>query len=349
MKITVLAGGLSPERDVSLATGSLVSNALIEKGNDVLLCDLYKGIDADPSEIDSLFINKNSDKRYDYQIRESAPDLKKLIESNGNRSQFIGKHVIDACQAADIVFIALHGGSGENGQLQSTLDGYGIKYTGSGFLGSALAMDKELTKCLLRFSGIYTPDWVSIDAKKHDYDIDKIEAEIGYPCFIKPSNCGSSIGVSCVSSRSQLIKALQLAEQYESNILIEKKIFGREFTIGVLDGKALPALEIIPLEGFYNYKNKYQPNLTKEICPAEIDDSLARKLQDYAEKAYGLLRQEGYSRIDFIVNDDNRCYCLEANSLPGMTKTSLFPQMARAAGIGYDDLCQKIVDMAAKK
>ncbi len=343
MNIAVLAGGYSPERDVSLTSGSLIANALIDEGHNVCLADVYLGIDG-TDELSNLF---NKEKKPIYKVTHSVPDLDALKESSGNGDALIGKGIIDLCREADVVFLALHGAMGENGQLQATLDSYGIKYTGSGYVGSLLAMDKDISKKMFVGAGVNTPEWMYISAKQAD--IDEIEQRIGYPCVVKPCCCGSSVGISIPENRAELENALKEAEKYEDSILIEKKISGREFTVGILDGEVLPAVEIIPTEGFYDYKNKYQAGKTVELCPAPIDDDLMSILAEQTKLAFDALRLSGYSRFDYIVDKDGKPWCLEANTLPGMTPTSLLPQMAAAVGITYGKLCCKIVDLALKK
>ena len=343
MNIAVLAGGYSPERDVSLTSGSLIANALIDEGHNVCLADVYLGIDG-TDDAKSLF---NKEKKPIHKVTHSVPDLDALKASSGNGDALIGKGIIELCRAADVVFMALHGAMGENGQLQATLDSYGIKYTGSGYVGSLLAMDKDISKKMFIGAGVNTPEWMYISAKQ--VDIDEIEQRIGYPCVVKPCCCGSSVGISIPENRAELEKALKEAEKYEDSILVEKKISGREFTVGILDGEVLPAVEIIPTEGFYDYKNKYQAGKTVELCPAPIDDDLMSILAEQTKLAFDALRLSGYSRFDYIVDKDGKPWCLEANTLPGMTPTSLLPQMAAAVGITYGKLCCKIVDLALKK
>ncbi|WKV08441.1 D-alanine--D-alanine ligase [Thermoanaerobacterium sp. CMT5567-10] len=345
MKIVVLAGGLSPERDVSLSSGCLIANALLENGHKVLLLDLYKGLNFD-NDFDELFLNSEI-KRYQYSVPKHEPDLDKLMLEADNGKALIGKNVIKICRSADVVFLALHGSIGENGQLQAVFDSFGICYTGTGYIGSLLAMDKALSKELMRFNKLPTPDWKIFDLRK-DY-VDYILDGIGLPCVIKPCSCGSSIGVSIVKNENELSKAIEYAKKYENRLLIEKVIEGREFSVGILNGKALPVIEIIPNIGFYDYKNKYQPGLTKEICPAQISQRLTQKLQDQALKVHEILRLGDYSRIDFIVDDKDNVYCLEANTLPGMTPTSLLPQEANAIGLSYNELCEKIVSLALRR
>ena len=341
MKIVVLAGGLSPERDVSLSSGSLIANALREANHRVVLVDVYEGIHLE-GELDSLFQDINA-APYSYKIPDTAPDLNEIRRRNNNRKSLIGPHVLELCEAADVVFIALHGAMGENGQLQATFDTMGIKYTGTGYIGSLLAMDKDLAKKLMRQSGVPTVDWMTVSS---EVQVESIINTIGLPCVVKPLSAGSSIGVSIVSSVDQLQAALDYARSVEANVLIEKMISGREFSAGILDGTPLPVIEILPTEGFYDYKNKYQAGMTREVCPAELSEADTKRLQNAALKVHQALRLGTYARIDFILNDQGEFICLEANTLPGMTPTSLFPQDALAIGISYIDLCNRIVELA---
>ena len=340
MKIVVLAGGYSPERDVSLTSGSLIANALIKNGHSVLLLDAYCGIRELPKDPFSLF---KTEATYSHKISEEIPDLKKLKEENGNAEALIGPNVLWLCRMADRVFLALHGAMGENGQLQATLDNYGIRYTGSGYVGSALAMDKDLAKRLLRDAGVRTPDWVFVDPTLPE-SRETILSKIGLPCVIKPTSCGSSVGVTIVENESELDAALDAAAPWGDRVLAEKKINGRELTVGILDGKTLPIVEIIPNEGFYDYKNKYQGN-TREICPAEISKKAAKKAAEATLCGFEALRLRGYARFDYILDETDKVWCLEANTLPGMTPLSLLPMAAQAAGISYEELCEKIIEL----
>ena len=344
MNIVVLAGGYSPERDVSLTSGSLIANALIKTGHKVLLLDLYEGLDLcvyddAQSQCEKLF---RDDKTYSYKIQEIEPDLEELKRSNNNGDSFVGKNVLEICMHADIVFIALHGGMGENGQIQAMFDSFGIKYTGTGYAGSLLAMDKYLTKKMFLNTNITTADFIYLDVNNDNIE-EKIE-KIKLPCVVKPCNCGSSVGVSIVKSEKELEEAIALAQKYESQILIEEYIQGREFSVGILDGKYLPPIEIIPKEGFFDYKNKYQAGLTEEICPAKLTEQETEVIGRLAEETHRTLGLKDYSRIDFIY-DGKEFHCLEANTLPGMAQTSLLPQEAAAAGITYEELCNKIVEL----
>lgn len=344
MNILVLAGGYSPERDVSLTSGSLIANALKREGEKVCLADVYLGIDEKELDSPNLF---NSEEGEVYRVTHSIPDLKTLREQSGNGEALIGRGIIELCRRADVVFLALHGAMGENGQLQATLDNYGIKYTGSGYVGSLLAMDKDISKKMFVGAGVNTPDWIYVSV--NSFDREAFEDKIGYPCVVKPCSCGSSVGISIVESREELEKALTFAAEYEEYVLIEKKIEGRELTVGILDGEVLPVIEIIPTEGFYDYTNKYQAGKTIEICPAEIDESVREAVGEQSRLAFAALRLSGYSRFDFIVDKKGKPWCLEANTLPGMTPTSLLPQMAAHRGMDYGKLCLKIVELALNK
>ena len=343
MNIAVLAGGLSPERDVSLTSGSLIANALVDEGYDVCLADVYLGLEIS-GDVKNLF---SREKKPVHKVTHTVPDLDALKASSGNGEALIGKGIIELCRAADVVFLALHGAMGENGQLQATLDNFGIKYTGSGYVGSLLAMDKDISKKMFVGAGVKTPKWIHFVSG--DADVGAIEAEIGYPCVVKPCSCGSSVGISIVQNRDELEVALTEAKKYEDNILVEQMISGRELTVGLLDGEVLPAIEIIPTEGFYDYQNKYQAGKTLEICPAEISGEILARLEEQTKRAFAALRLSGYARFDYRVDNDGQPWCLEANTLPGMTPTSLLPQMAQAVGMSYGALCSKIVSLAERK
>ncbi|MBQ8448823.1 MAG: D-alanine--D-alanine ligase [Clostridia bacterium] len=340
MKIAVLAGGLSPEREVSLSSGSLIANALCGLGHEVALADVYLGTCGKTP--DELF-NKNGN--YPHKIPENPPDLEALKKEAGIGERLIGHGIAALVHAADVVFLALHGGMGENGQLQAYLDCLGIKYTGSGFASCLAAMDKNLSKTIFRAAGVPTADWVYCTADE------AAEKEIAFPCVIKPCSCGSSVGVTMVDTKEEFSAALEAAKKYEDNIIIEEKLFGREFSIGVLAGKALPPIEIRPKgEGFYDFAKKYQQGLTEEICPAPLTQAQAERLSELALRAHKALGLGDYSRIDFILDEEKGdFYCLEANTLPGMTPTSLLPQEAAAAGIPYGELCEMIAKTAYDK
>jgi D-alanine-D-alanine ligase len=235
---------------------------------------------------------------------------------------------------------------GENGQIQATFDVMGIKYTGTGYIGSLLAMDKDLTKKLLQKEGIPTAQWLIFT--KNSISTEDIIEKIGLPCVVKPCSAGSSIGVSIVHNIEELKTAITIANKIESSILIEKMILGREFSVGLLQDKVLPVIEIMPKEGFYDYKNKYQADLTQDICPANLSEYDTNKVQNLALRISEILRLGTYSRMDFILDVSGEFICLEANTLPGMTPTSLIPQEALANGISYIELCNIIVNAVIK-
>ncbi len=337
MKIVVLAGGLSPERDVSLVSGALIARALLENGHQVLPLDVYLGVPGLNCP-QARFLSSVDQLPPQAPVPAAEPDLEALKKASGNGDSLIGPHVLELCKQADAVFLSLHGATGENGQVQAALELYGIPYTGSGYIGSLLAMDKVLSKTLMRVEGIPTPDWVLLDSNLAEKEL----PDLVYPCVIKPCSCGSSVGVSIVGSPAELSAALEYAKKYESRILAEELISGREFSIGILGGKALPVIEIIPKQGFYDYANKYQAGQTEEVCPAALPPELALKMQQTALQLHQALHLGFYSRVDIMMKPDGAYYCLEANTLPGMTPTSLLPQEAAAAGISYNQLCQQI-------
>lgn len=335
MRVIVLAGGYSTERNVSFSSGALIANALIENGHEVMLLDLYLGINNPdfPAEY-----TKNA--KYTYEIHEAEPDLEAL-KADSNQKELLGEGVLELCREADVVFLALHGSIGENGQLQALFDLYKINYTGSGYIGCLLAMEKDISKKLMVQNGIATPDWITVFR-----NIEFGSKSVPFPCVVKPCSNGSSIGVSFADNETELTEAINGALKYEDKIIIEKKITGREFSVGILDGKALPIIEIVPKAGFYDYKNKYQQGCTEEICPAPLDKDLTERIQNEALKVHRTLNLGFYSRVDFLLDENNDFYRLEANALPGMTPTSLLPQEASSIGIGYNSLCEMICSSA---
>lgn len=338
MKIVVLAGGTSTERDVSFCTGKMVYSALKSKGHQAILLDVYLGYEGD---INHIFENNKDWAQEIGNISEMNPDINaiKALRKDGAKN-FFGPNVITLCQEADVVFMALHGENGENGKIQAAFDLMGITYTGTDYVSSAICIDKALTKEILAFHNIPTPKGMHIN-KGED-----TENRIGLPCVVKACCGGSSVGVNIAFTEDDYQKAMEEAFKYDNEVIIEEYIKGREFSVGVMNGKALPIIEIAPLHGFYDYKNKYQAGSTIETCPADLEEDRSKKMQEYAEAAFRVLRLKQYARMDFMMNESGKMYCLEANTLPGMTATSLIPQEAAAIGIGFGDLCQQIVDMA---
>lgn len=347
MKIIVLAGGLSTERDVSFKTGEMVAKALRENGHQVILLDVFMGYSDKKEDLTGIFDRAKEVSVKVEGIPEVAPDLAKVKAQRKDQSDnFFGPNVIELCQMADIVFMALHGENGENGKLQAAFDLLGIRYTGSGYLSSALAMDKGMSKQLFADNGIPTPVGVSL---KRGEKKDLAALGIDLPCVVKPCCGGSSIGVSIVRTQEEYEAALLEAFRWEDELVIEKYVEGREFSVGVIDYKALPVIEIAPVEGFYDYKNKYKAGSAVETCPADLPEAVAGQMQRYAEQVARVLGLDTYSRSDFLLDKDNRIFCLEANTLPGMTPTSLLPQEAKVVGMDFNQLCEKLIEISLRK
>ena len=347
MRIVVLAGGLSMERNVSLSSGTRICRALRARGHQAALVDLYLGLEGYDGAPESIF-DAPDGLCGDFSVAREEPDLDAVRASRKDKSENIfGKDVLRVCAMADVVFIALHGACGEDGRVQAAFDLLGIPYTGSGYLGSAIAMDKDLTKRVVAPLGVKTPAWMLVESD--GMDIDAVIAQAKLPCVVKPDDSGSSIGVSIANDAAELRTALEAAAREGSRILIEQYVRGREVQIGILGDKALPSIEIIPAVGFYDYRNKYQPGAAKEITPAEIPAETEQRLADAALTVFRALNLSAYSRADFILDDAGELWFLEINTLPGMTPTSLVPQEAAAVGISYSELCEQIIAAALHK
>ena len=348
MKIVVLAGGLSTERDVSFKTGEMVTKALRENGHQVILLDVFMGYSDKEEDLTGIFDRAEAVSVKVAAIPETAPDLEKVKAQRKDQSDnFFGPNVIELCRMADIVFMALHGENGENGKIQAAFDLFGIRYTGTGYLGSALAMNKGMAKQLFLENGIPTPRGTSL---KRGEDAAKIETcGIHFPCVVKPCSGGSSIGVSIVHDKAEYEQALKEAFRWENELVIEEYVKGREFSVGVIDFQALPIIEIAPVEGFYDYKNKYKAGSTVETCPAELSEQITKEMQGYAEKVAEVLGLNTYSRTDFLLDAEDHFFCLEANTLPGMTPTSLLPQEAKVTGVDFNQLCEKLIESSMRK
>lgn len=300
MKILVLLGGSSAEREVSLSSGRRVAAALRERGHAVTEADPHP----DPFAI------------------------------------------LPAAKAADVTWLALHGGAGEDGTIQALLDLAGVRYTGSGVLGSALAMDKDLAKRLFRAAGVPTAEWRMLDRastgwREPGYATETFAA-LGAKVVVKPSKQGSTVGLSIIDAPSALADAIALAFEHDDEVMLEAFVPGRELTVAVLGGEALPVGEIIPKHDIYDYECKYTPGMAEELFPAPIPDAVRDEVQGLALRAYGALKLRGCARVDFRLDPAGRLFCLEANTLPGMTGTSLVPQAAQVAGIDFPELCERI-------
>ena len=343
MKIVILSGGISTERDVSLVTGATIYQALKKKGHQLVLLDVYLGY---TGEIADIF-SKDKDWSENFgTISEQNPDIEAVKAMRKEHPErLIGPNVIEICSQSDIVFLALHGRNGEDGRIQAMFDLLDIKYTGTDYLSSALAMDKTISKELFHKYKIPTAKSITISQE----DKQAVETWNIYPCIAKVNCGGSSVGVYKAENREELHTVLAKAFQLESRVIIEQYIEGREFSVGVMEGKALPIIEIAPKVGFYDYKNKYQAGTTIETCPADLDHNITAAMQACAESVYKVLRLQTYARVDFRMDDELNFYCLEANTLPGMTPISLLPQEAAAVGMEFPELCQQIIDISLKK
>ncbi|MEY8403775.1 D-alanine--D-alanine ligase [Oscillospiraceae bacterium 44-34] len=338
MKILVLAGGLSPERNVSLSSGAMVCEALRKRGHQVALMDLFFGLDGAVSGR-GLYVAPVPDSFK--KVSREAPDLEEVRARRGDDNpSVIGPGVFEMCADADIVYLALHGACGEDGRIQAALDLLGVPYTGSGCLGSAIAMDKDLTKRLVA-DKVKTPQWETVTVTEEN--LEDLMERVKFPVVVKPIASGSSIGVHIVKKKDQLRLALEESVRLGGRTVLEQYIQGREIQVAILGDKALPSIEIIPKEGFYDYANKYQPGAASEVCPARIPDTLEKALGDAALTVFKTIGLSVYARADFIVTQDGTPYFLEINTLPGMTPTSLVPQEAAAVGINYGNLCDTII------
>ena len=349
MKIVVLCGGLSTERNISFLSGTKVCRALRKKGHQAVLVDLFMGLEDIEGEPAQLFEKLPPLK--DLTFDGSAPDLKAVRRARKWKSpSLFGKGVLEICRAADIVFVALHGMNGEDGRVQATFDMLGIPYTGSGYLGAAIAMDKMLTKEMVKDKGVRTPAWKTFNAGAITGEDDivksaeEIAAKIEAPCVIKTPTGGSSVGVYIVTNQDAVCPAVEKCLGFGPDILVEQMIEGREFTCAVLQDRALPSVEIVPKVDFYNYENKYKAGATEEICPGRCTPEVEKQMGEMALKVHNILGLRTYSRSDFIVDKYDNAWFLEVNTLPGMTPTSLVPQEAAAVGISYEELCEIIVN-----
>lgn len=341
MNIVVLAGGISTERNVSIVSGTEVCKALRARGEKAILLDVYCGKEqAVPETAFTETYNVDAEAEYIHSFDDKIDDM---IASG---KEFFGPGVLGLCKAADVVFLALHGADGENGKVQATFDLFGIRYTGTGYLGSALAMDKGLSKELMGAAGVPVPKGIKL---VRGMDTAGIMTEIELPVVVKPCCGGSSVGVSIVCAREELQEALNEAFRYEENVIVEEYVEGREFSVGVIADEALPVIEIAPIEGFYDYKNKYSQGAAVETCPAEITPEQTKRMQHYAEAGARALGITGYGRLDFLMKENGDMYCLEANTLPGMTPTSLLPQEAAVVGMDFGQLCMRLIEVSKSK
>ncbi len=328
MKVAVLFGGDSMERDVSVASAAQVVAALRSRGHEVTAVDMHRGPQSDEDERRVLA----------GRIEKQPPDRRR-------EAGLPAAVMADALGAVDLVFLALHGGTGENGTIQSVLDLAGVPYTGSGRLGSALAWDKGVAKHLFRAAGVATPDWLVAPAAE-----EAVAAQLGYPVIVKPTGQGSTVGLSLVARPEELPAAVERASAFDGDVMIERYVPGRELTVGILDGEALAVGEIVPAHGdIFDYEAKYQTGGADEIFPANVPAAVAEEAQRLGLAAHRALKLDDYSRVDFRMDPDGGLWCLEVNTLPGLSSGSLLPQSARAAGIEFAPLCERIAEAALKR
>lgn len=341
MKIVVLAGGLSTEREVSLVSGTEACRALRQKGHQAILVDMFFGLESYTGDLKEIF-DAPDGLCASVRIETREPDRAAIRRMRRDQSDsLLGYRVLKVCGMADIVFLGLHGACGEDGRIQATLDLLGIPYTGSGYLSSGMAMDKAVAKRIMDNHGIRTPKWR--DLYYGPEDVDRLAEELPVPNAVKIVNGGSSLGVFLPDTREQLRQALMEVLEYGNHVIVEEKIQGREITVGVLGDRALPAVEIIPNAEYFDYTAKYQDGGSTEICPADLTEEQAREMGEMALAVHRVLELSVYSRSDFMLGEDGKPYCLEVNTLPGITPNSLIPKEAAAVGMSYPDLCEAIV------
>ncbi len=342
MNIALITGGISAEREVSLNSGRCILKALRENGHNV-------------RAIDPMYGSKNIEEEVIFKdvVSKDYPSLEKIRKLQKEASVKYTECVSSSLfEGIDIAFNGLHGKFGEDGKIQTLLELRGVPYTGSRVVASVIAMDKHFSKSMFLLNGIKTPEWITLYKNNRDEKISELNAihdKIGIPCVVKPNDEGSTVGLTIVKEISELEEAINKAFRYSDKILVEKYIKGREITVAILGSQALPVIEIIPKEGFYDYEHKYTKGKTDYICPAEISNDLADKVRNIAIKAHNCLECSVYSRVDFLLSDDDELYCLEVNTLPGMTELSLVPKAAKAVNIEFIELIQRITDISLGK
>lgn len=325
MKVVVLLGGTSAERDVSIASGVQVAQALRRAGHEVVAVDTARGA-LPPAEEERLLSGG---------VGTIPPETEALSILKGATPTLSREGLLDQ---TDVVFLALHGGTGEDGTIQAMLDLADLPYTGSGHAASAMAMDKDVSKQLFRAAGVPTPDWLMTPVTP-----EAIAEQIGLPAVVKSNRQGSSIGLSIVQRTEDLAAAIDEAKRFDPEVMIERFVPGRELTVGILEDTALPPGEIIPRRSeHFDYESKYQPGGADEIFPADLTADQVAEVQDLALKAHLALKLGAYSRVDFRLDEAGVFWCLEVNTLPGMTSASLLPKAAASAGISFEALCDRI-------
>jgi D-alanine-D-alanine ligase len=329
MRVTVLTGGTSAERDVALASAVQVVSALRACGHEVAVVDTARG-----------YIPEAEEPALRGKVGGAPPAIEQLHAlERGLLLSGLGN--IPVVRSADVLFLAMHGGRGEDGTLQTLLEMVGVPYTGSGRLGSAMAMDKDISKRLFRQSGVPTADWLMAPVTER-----RVAEHLGWPMVVKPSKQGSTVGLTVVKQKEDLEPAIDLARRYDDEVMLERFVPGRELTVGILEGRPLAVGEIIPRHEIFDYECKYTPGMSEEIFPADLPAAVTAECGRLALLAHHALKLGGYSRVDFRLTPQGDLFCLEVNTLPGMTATSLLPQAARAVGIEFPELCDRICRIA---
>ena len=348
LNIVVLAGGLSNERNLSLKSGYVLSKLLREKGHNVILLDAFMGYDEVERIIPDAFADTEEYTLQPQMISDDIPDLWAVKKRRKDQSNaYFGANVLQICRQADLVFIALHGANGENGKVQAAFDLLGIDYTGCDYFSSALSSNKSVSKQLLREASIPVPD--GFCAARNQNVTYPEDHGLNYPVIVKPNNGGIGLGISVANDRNSYLKALKEAFRWDSTILIEEYVLGREFAVGTVDGKALPVIEVLPLETRNREQGMNLQGKTVQKCPADISDELSRKLMEAAEKVTAVLGVTAYSKVDFILRGDGSWVCLECDSLPQLYQDAHLVMEAKEAGISFSDLCDKIIAMSLRK
>jgi len=334
MRLTVLLGGVSAERDVSLSSGLRMAAALREVGHEVTCFDPAFGVLSAETERSLLAAGVGS----------HPPALAELAEMRHRSLSWEWLSHPSVRETACVV-LGLHGGQGEDGTVQAALDLVGVPYTGSGHAASALAMDKHVTKVLLRHAGVPTADWCMAPPRGTVINAAEVERLVGWPAVVKPSRQGSTVGLSIVQGPEALSAAVDEAYRHDDAVMVERFVAGREFTVGIVGDDALPIIEIVPAKALYDYECKYTPGMAREFV-ADLPRETSERMTAYSLQAFTACGLSRYGRVDFRMDPDGGLWCLELNTLPGMTPTSLIPQSAAAAGLLFPALCDRIVELA---
>jgi D-alanine-D-alanine ligase len=357
IRVGVLLGGASAEREISLASGQMIAAHLPRDRYEVRLFDtlaIMAGNPKLPTELAqkarALLAHAREREELGREDRYLPAGLQREIQSSAASASPATEalEVVEGERWIDVAFIALHGPYGEDGTLQGMLDLMGIPYVGSGVLASALAMDKTVARKVLAAEGIPVPRAVVVDREDIGSDVLR-RAQALVPTFVKPSRQGSSLGMTLVERPEDLGPALERAFEYDSRVLVEERLLGRELTVGIIGNRRLtplPVVEIIPRREFFDYRAKYDPELCDEICPADLAAGETRSAQDLALRSHRALDCRGLSRVDMLLTPDRGAMVLEVNTLPGMTVNSLLPKAARAAGIPFGELLHRLVQLA---